>query len=71
MKENKEWCEMDSAPKDRQILVWHKENEVFYCCWWSKSENEWFVGAFEFVSDASLLVWQELPKKPVVKGGVV
>ena len=67
MTENNGWCEMDSAPKDRQVLVWHKENKRFYCCWWGQSNGKRIVGAFEFVSDASLLVWKELPNRPVVK----
>jgi hypothetical protein len=63
-KSNNVWQSMDTAPKDKQILVWDKLNECFYTVHWNKNKNLWFVGVFEYISDESRLLWQALPDKP-------
>lgn len=58
------WQSMESAPKTGQVLVYDSLNDHFYTAHWSKSEQLWFVGCFEFIDDETRLVWQHLPPKP-------
>ena len=65
--EASEWEKIETAPKDRSVLVWTGKN--MYCAIWVKNfhtDNEaWMIARTD---DGELLVvpthWQELPKPP-------
>jgi len=64
-----EWKSMDSAPRDRRVIVW--TGQEIYCAHWSQNpitgDEAWIIAEFGDEGDQLLVrpeLWCEPPTKP-------